>query len=233
MRKSTPVARISASTLGSIRPGSGGGATAATSAGRFSHWAALKTVNRFRNGIAGRFLAGLAGASLLVVRHEAVGIDDGGAVLALAHIAAERERLAKGQPALGGEAVLDHGAPEDQDVDPRILPAGGGVLRHGERRLRRRRPPGLDPGHAAGLQLGDDLAGDFVIEARPVVAGASASGLVWTSRISATGAGGLSSSPQPVTANPVRTLTLGGVAGCPRRRGRPRRQARPQGKAFP
>ena len=120
----------------------------------------------------GGFLAGLAGASLLVVRHEAVGIDDGRAVLALAHIAAERERLAKGQPALGGEAVLDHGAPEDQDVDPRILPAGGGVLRHGERRLRRRRPPGLDPGHAAGLQLGDDLAGDFVIEARPVVAGA-------------------------------------------------------------
>src|SRR3546814_17266051 len=32
-------------------------------------------------------LAGLAGALFLVVRHEAVGIDDGGAVLALADIA--------------------------------------------------------------------------------------------------------------------------------------------------
>ncbi len=124
----------------------------------------------------GRFLAGLASASLLVIRHKAVGIDDGGALLALADIAAERERLAKGQPALGGEAVLDDGAPEAQDVDPRILAAGGGVLRHGERRLRRRRPPRLDPGHAAGLQLGDNLAGDFVIEARPVVAGASGCG---------------------------------------------------------
>ena len=126
----------------------------------------------FQERDCGRFLAGLAGASLLVIRHKAVGIDDGGAVLALAHIAAERERLAKGQPALCGEAVLDHGAPEDQDVDPRILPAGGRVLRHGKRRLRRGRPPGLDPGHAAGLQFSDDLAGDFVIERRPVVAGA-------------------------------------------------------------
>src|SRR3546814_1298228 len=40
-------------------------------------------------------LAGLAGALFLVVRHEAVGIDDGGAVLALADIAAEREALAR------------------------------------------------------------------------------------------------------------------------------------------
>ena len=46
-----PVARISASTVGSIRPGGGGGATAAISSGSPSHWAALKTVNRFRNGI--------------------------------------------------------------------------------------------------------------------------------------------------------------------------------------
>src|SRR3546814_15540988 len=93
-----------------------------------------------------------------VVRHEAVGIDDGGAVLALADIAAERERLAKRQPALPGEALLDDAAPEDQDIDPRILPSSGGVPRHGERRLRRRRSPGLDPRHPAGLQLGDALA---------------------------------------------------------------------------
>src|SRR3546814_16662922 len=55
-------------------------------------------------------LAGLAGALFLVVRPEAVGIDDGGAVLALADIAAERERLAKRQPALPGEALLGDAA---------------------------------------------------------------------------------------------------------------------------
>ncbi len=68
--------------------------------------------------------------------------------------------------------MLDDGAPEDQHIDPGILPAGGGVLRHGERRLRRGRAPGLDPGQPPSLQLGDDLAGDLVIEVRPVVAGA-------------------------------------------------------------
>ena len=38
-----------------------------------------------------------------------------------------------------------------------------------ERRLRRRGAPRLHPGHTAGLQLGDDLVGDFVIKARPVL----------------------------------------------------------------
>jgi hypothetical protein len=137
MRKSTPVARISASTLGRQVFALGG----------------VEDGEPLQEWDRGRFLAGLAGASLLVIRYKAVCIDDGRAVLALAHIAAERERLAKGQPALRGEAMLDHRAPEDQDVDPRILPTGGGVLRHGERRLRRGRPPGLDPGHTAGLQI--------------------------------------------------------------------------------
>ncbi len=177
MRKSTPVARISAFDHGLDQA-------------RWRRWRDGRNLGRqvfalggvedgepLQERDRGGFLAGLAGASLLVIRHEAVGIDDGGAVLALAHIAAERERLAKGQPALGGEAVLDHSAPQDQDVDPRILPASGGVLRHGERRLRRRRPPRLDPRDAAGLQLGNDLTGDFVIETRPVVAGACCSGL--------------------------------------------------------
>src|SRR3546814_9140051 len=69
---------------------------------------------------------------------------------------------------LPGEALLDDAAPEDQDIDPRILPSSGGVPRHGERRLRRRRSPGLDPRHPAGLQLGDDLAGNVVVKAGPV-----------------------------------------------------------------
>jgi hypothetical protein len=45
-----PVVLMSASTLGSIRPGGGGGATAAMSFCRPSHCAALKTVKRFGSG---------------------------------------------------------------------------------------------------------------------------------------------------------------------------------------
>ena len=37
-----------------------------------------------------RFFAGLGRPPLFVVRHEAIGIDDGGAALALADVAAER-----------------------------------------------------------------------------------------------------------------------------------------------
>ena len=51
------------------------------------------------------------------------------------------------------------------------------IARHGERRLDCRRSPWLHPGDTAGLQLGDDLVGDFGVKARAVVAGASASGV--------------------------------------------------------
>jgi hypothetical protein len=69
--------------------------------------------------------------------------------------------------------VLDDRAPEDQHIDPGIGAAGGGIRRHGDRRFRSGRSPGLDPGHAAGLQLGDNLVGDVVVKARPVGPGAS------------------------------------------------------------
>jgi hypothetical protein len=111
-----------------------------------------------------------------LIWHEAVSIDDGGAVLAFAHIGAEAKRLAKREPILGAEAVLDHGTPEDQHVDPRVLAVGRGILRHGERRVRGHSPPRLNPGHAAGFQLCNDLIGDFLIKARPVSTGTSASG---------------------------------------------------------
>ena len=52
------------------------------------------------------------GPPAFLVRREAVGIDDGRAVLALADIAAEAERLAECEPALAGEAALDDGAPK-------------------------------------------------------------------------------------------------------------------------
>ena len=183
-----------------------------------------------RDGL--RFLAGLACPLLLVVGHEPVGIDDSGAVLAFADIAAERQRLAEGDPALDRETMLDHRPPEDQHIDPRIVSASGRVLRHGERRFRRRRPPRLDPGHAARLKLADDLGGDFVVEARPVGAGTGASG-VSGHRGSPRRAPRASLPAFNPSRKPRPHSSSRGVAGCPRRRGRPRLQARPQGKAFP
>jgi len=114
------------------------------------------------------FVAGLSGTPAFIVRHESVGINDGGATLALADIAAKRQGLAKRKPALAREAMTDHSAPEDQHIDAGIAAFGGRVPRHGEGRLGRRCPPGLNPGKPASLQLGEDPTGDFVIEARPV-----------------------------------------------------------------
>src|SRR3546814_1953902 len=76
--------------------------------------------------------------------------------------------------------------------------------------------------HPAGLQLGDDLAGNVVVKAGPVRAGTGVSGV-----------SGHRGSPRrapeasPPAFNPSRqsrsALSLsGGVAGSPRRRGRPR-----------
>ena len=112
----------------------------------------------------------------LVIRDEAVGIDHGGAMLAFPDVGTKAQGLAKGEPALAGKAALDDGAPEDQHIHAGVAPLGRRILRHGERCFRRGGPPGLNPGHAAGLQLSDDLVGDFGIEARPVLTGTSASG---------------------------------------------------------
>src|SRR3546814_5383578 len=75
-------------------------------------------------------------------------------------MAAERQRLAEGQPRLRREALVVQGSPEQKDVDPRVAPAGGGVPRHRERRLARGRGPRSHPGHRARLELGDDAIGD-------------------------------------------------------------------------
>ena len=120
-----------------------------------------------------RLLAGLRGTPAFVVRGKAIGIDDGRSPFALSDVAAKPERLTKGEPALSGEPVLDDGPPQDQHVNSGVSTQRCSVARHGERRLDRRRPPWLHPGNTACLQLGDDLVGDFGIEARPVVADAS------------------------------------------------------------
>src|SRR3546814_11163381 len=102
----------------------------------------------------------LPGAFALGVRDEPVRIEHGRAALALADMAAERQRLAEGQPRLRREALVVQGSPEQKDVDPRVAPAGGGVPRHRERRLARGRGPRSHPGHRARLELGDDALGD-------------------------------------------------------------------------
>ena len=102
---------------GSIRPGwRWGRDLGAISSGRPSHWSVLKTVKRLRNGIAPGSWPVLRPAAF-VLRREAVGINDGRAALTLPDIAAEAERLAEGQPTLGGEAAFDDGAPEDRRID--------------------------------------------------------------------------------------------------------------------
>src|SRR6266851_2782157 len=52
------------------------------------------------------FIAGFRGARAFAVGNEPVGIDDGRAFLALAHMGADGERLAESEPALAGEAAL-------------------------------------------------------------------------------------------------------------------------------
>ena len=75
-----------------------------------------------------------------------------------------RERVRKAYRRVEAQAVLDHGAPKDQDVDAGILTGGRRIPRHGERRLRRSCTPGLDPGKPAILEFGDDLVGDVVVK---------------------------------------------------------------------
>src|ERR1700686_3839060 len=115
---------------------------------------------------------GLGRTPFLIARHETIGVDDGRAAFALANVAAERERLTKGEPTLTGESAFDHGSPEDEDVNATVLPVSRRVFRHRQRRFGRGRAPGLDPGHPAGLKLGNNLVSDFIIEICPVLAGA-------------------------------------------------------------
>jgi hypothetical protein len=107
-----------------------------------------------------------------------------------------------------------------------------GVLRHGERRLRRRRPPGLDPGRTAGSQFGDDLAGDSGIETCPILAGTGASGVSGLAELR-DGRREPLSRPSTRHGKPGPPLTLGGVAGLPGRRLCAGDRGARQGKAFP
>src|SRR3546814_14191769 len=60
---------------------------------------------------------------------EAVGIDGGGAALALADSAARFKRLPEGQPRLRRPVAFDHGPPQDEDVDAAVATPGQRVAR--------------------------------------------------------------------------------------------------------
>ena len=129
-----------------------GGKTVAL--GYVEHGEALQERDRVR------LVALLPRTCALLVRDESVGEHHRRAALAFADIAAKTECLAKGQPALAWEAMLDNGPPQDEHVDTGIAALGRGVLRHGERRLSRRCAPRLHPRQPPGLQLGDNFVSD-------------------------------------------------------------------------
>jgi hypothetical protein len=163
MRRSAPVARISASTCGRTRF-SASGAGAGREVGRkILALVGVEDREAFEEGDGFRLLGG---ARAFPVRTEAVGIDDGGAFLALAHMGAELQRLAESEPALAGETALGDGAPEDEDVDAAVGAAGRGIARQAERGADA--GPRLHPGHAPLFELGDDLVGDLLVEVRSV-----------------------------------------------------------------
>src|SRR5690606_17701186 len=84
-------------------------------------------------------LALVIGLLSLIVRDEAVGIDDRRPPFALAHVAAKPQSLPEREPALDGEAVLYDGTPEDQNVDARVAAPGGSIPGDPERRTHIRR----------------------------------------------------------------------------------------------
>ena len=71
-----------------------------------------------------RILTRLTGTAFFVLGGETVGINDGRAAFTLPDIAAKRKRLAERQPRLSGETMLDDSAPEDENIDAGIGPAG-------------------------------------------------------------------------------------------------------------
>ena len=114
-------------------------------------------------------VSGLAGPLALCIRGEAIGIDDGDAVLAFSHAAAGSQSLTKSEPAMPGEFAFRDRGPKREDVDPRILSPGRCVAWNRERRRRGLRIPRLRPRHAAAFEIGDDAVSDVLIDVGAVV----------------------------------------------------------------
>src|SRR3546814_1223436 len=101
-------------------------------------------------------------------------------MLALADAPACRLRLGVCQPRLRRPAMLDDGAPQDQDVDARIIARGERIARQagsgGRAPTFGASSPRLDPRQAPDLQLGHDARCDLVIEACTVQLGSTHAG---------------------------------------------------------
>ena len=89
----------------------------------------------FEERNAGQFVATIASAGLLALGNEAVGVADGGAALALADMPTKAKRLTERQPLLRAETAPNDGIPQDEDIDPRIMPRVDGVFRQAKAAL--------------------------------------------------------------------------------------------------
>src|SRR3546814_12115838 len=83
-------------------------------------WCDIEQGEAVQEGNGVRLAAALRGAGLFGIGNEAVGIDDGRSLLALADIAARREGLTEGQPRLRRVARVHRGVPKQENIDPRI-----------------------------------------------------------------------------------------------------------------
>ena len=129
----------------------------------------------------------------------------------------QAERLATASPALA--AAVETAAEAQKPA------------RHGERRLRCRRAPGLHPRQTTGLQLGNDLGGDFIVEARPAGTGPSASGVSGHCGSPRRAPGASLPALNPSRKARPHSHSRGVVRASPQE-GRTRPQPRPQGKPF-
>lgn len=77
-----------------------------------------------------RIFAGLSGASLFVIRHETIRVDNSGTTLPLTHMPSKRQRLPEREPALTAVTMLDRASPEQKDVDPAVRAIGRSVFGH-------------------------------------------------------------------------------------------------------
>src|SRR5207249_7308363 len=99
---------------------------------------------------------------------DAVGVDDGGTMLALPDMRAELHSLAVGHPQWGDVASVDGLGPKDQHVDPAVrnavVPA-----RNGDAGIAR--GPRLEPGTDAALKIGHDALGHACVKITALVGG--------------------------------------------------------------
>lgn len=112
-------------------------------------------------------LACLAGALLLLLGGEAVGIDNGGPALGLPDTAARFKRLPECQPRLRGIVRVDHRAPQYEHVDAAVIAGGERIARQARidaGSVSVGAAPRLNPWQAAFLKLLDDFRRHFGVD---------------------------------------------------------------------